>query len=180
MGINMQAVKYILIGALFYSCICFVCLCLEGCATTGTIAPEIVEQSAAVDTSISLLQTQQATSAETAALVSATTDTLEQTAKDIKNDKLSGQVATLKTQVTTLTASLKTEREKTTQIQSDYSTLKVSSGTELVNQSTQINKLTAQLAIYKKWIWRLGITLAVLILFITLYIILRIRGLIPF
>lgn len=141
----------------------FLCFATLGCTTTGTIAPEIVEQSAAVDTSISQLQTQQATSAETVAQVSATTDALELTAKDIKNDKLSGQVATLKTQVKTLADSLNTEREKTAQIQADYTTLKITSGTDLVNQSMQINKLAASLRLSHKWNWILGVIIALFV-----------------
>ena len=56
---------------------------LEGCATTGTIVPEIIQQSAVVDTSISELQTQQAASAQTVQAVIDTTDATEQTAKEI-------------------------------------------------------------------------------------------------
>lgn len=143
----MKTLKYVLLSIL-----AVLCIMIEGCATVGNITPEIISQSAAVDTSISELQTQQATSAETAALVSTTTDALEQTAKEIGNDKLAGQVVTLKTQVKTLTDSLKTEREKTTQIQSDYSALKVSSGTELVNQSSKIIKQEQQIKVRNKWI----------------------------
>lgn len=143
----MKVVKYVLMSLL-----AILCIMLEGCATAGSIAPEIISQSAAVDTDISELQGQQATTAETASLVSATTDALEQTAKDIGNDKLAGQVVTLKTQIKTLTDSLKTERKKTTQIQSDYSALKVSSGTELVNQSSKIIKQAQQIKMRNKWI----------------------------
>ena len=136
---------------------------LEGCATTGTIAPEIIQQSAAVDTSISELQTQQATSAQAAQAINDTTDEIEQTAKEIKNDKLSEQASNLKIQVKSLNDSLTTERNKTAQIQSEYSSLKVSSGTEIVNQSTKINKLTAQLKLSHKWNWILG---GIIVLFI--------------
>ena len=136
---------------------------LEGCATTGTIAPEIIQQSASVDTSISELQTQQATSAQAAQAINDTTDEIEQTAKEIKNDKLSEQASNLKIQVKSLNDSLTTERNKTAQIQSEYSALKVSSGTEIVNQSTKINKLTAQLKLSHKWNWILG---GIIVLFI--------------
>ena len=136
---------------------------LEGCTTTGTIAPEIIQQSAAVDTSISELQTQQATSAQAAQAINDTTDEIEQTAKEIKNDKLSEQASNLKIQVKSLNDSLTTERNKTAQIQSEYSALKVSSGTEIVNQSTKINKLTAQLKLSHKWNWILG---GIIVLFI--------------
>lgn len=135
----------------------------QGCATTGTIAPEIIQQSAAVDTSISELQTQQATSAQTVQAVSDTTDEIEQTAKEIKNDKLSEQASNLKIQVKSLNDSLTTERNKTAQIQAEYSALKVSSGTEIVNQSTKINKLTAQLKLSHKWNLILG---GIIVLFI--------------
>jgi alanyl-tRNA synthetase len=136
---------------------------LQGCATTGTISPQLIEQSAAVDTSISRLQTQQATSAEVAAQVSATADALGQTAAEIKNDKISCQITTLKTQVKTLADSLKTEREKTAQIQTDYSTLKISSGTDLVNQSAQINQLSASLRLSHKWNWILVVIIALFV-----------------
>ena len=136
---------------------------LEGCTTTGTIAPEIIQQSAAVDTSISELQTQQATSAQTAQAINDTTDEIEQTAKEIKNDKLSEQASNLKIQVKSLNDSLTEERTKTAQIQSEYSALKVSSGTEIVNQSTKINKLTAQLKLSHKWNLILG---GIIVLFI--------------
>ena len=136
---------------------------LEGCATTGTIAPEIIQQSASVDTSISELQTQQATSAQAAQAINDTTDEIEQTAKEIKNDKLSEQASNLKIQVKSLNDSLTTERNKTAQIQSEYSALKVSSGTEIVNQSTKINKLTAQLKLSHKWNLILG---GIIVLFI--------------
>lgn len=136
---------------------------LGGCTTTGTIAPEIIQQSSAVDTSISELQTQQATSAQTIQAVSDTTDAIEQTAKEINNDKLSGQVSNLKVQVKSLNDSLIAERAKTAQIQSEYSALKVSSGTEIVNQSTKINKLTAQLKLSHKWNFILG---GIIVLFI--------------
>ena len=59
--------------------------------------------------------------------------------------------------------SLTEERTKTAQIQSEYSALKVSPGTEIVNQSTKINKLTAQLKLSHKWNWILG---GVIVLFI--------------
>ena len=136
---------------------------LEGCATTGTIAPEIIQQSASVDTSISELQTQQAASAQTVQAVIDTTDAIEQTAKEIKNDKLSEQASNLKIQVKSLNDSLTTERNKTARIQSEYSALKVSSGTEIVNQSTKINKLTAQLKLSHKWNLILG---GIIVLFI--------------
>ena len=153
-----HVIKYVLLSLLAALCIMF-----EGCATTGTIAPEIIQQSAVVDTSISELQTQQATSAQTVQAVIDTTDAIEQTAKEINNDKLSGQVSNLKIQVKSLNDSLTEERTKTAQIQSEYSALKVSSGTEIVNQSTKINKLTAQLKLSHKWNRILG---GVIVLFI--------------
>ena len=90
----MRILKYILLSLL-----AALCIMLEGCTTTGTIAPEIIQQSAAVDTSISELQTQQATSAQAAQAINDTTDEIEQTAKEIKNDKLSEQASNLKIQV---------------------------------------------------------------------------------
>jgi len=148
-----------IITAVYIPILFAVSLLFQGCATTGSVPSEIITQSAAVDTSISELQTQQTTSAETVTQVSATTDAIEQTAKTINNDKLTGQVAELKTQVKTLTDSLKSERDKTTKIQSDYSTVKVSSGTEITNQSAKIIKQSTQIKARSKCI----IILAVII-----------------
>ena len=141
------------------ACLFAMLLLFQGCATTGSVPSEIITQSAAVDTSISELQTQQATSAETVTQVSATTDTIEQTAKILNDDKLTGQVAELKTQVKTLTDSLKSERDKTTKIQSDYSAVKISSGTEITNQSTKIIKQAAQIKARSKCIIILAVIL---------------------
>jgi hypothetical protein len=141
-----------------------ICTLMQGCATTGAVPAEIIQQSAAVDTSISDLQSQQATSSESVQAVSDTAAALEQTAVTVDNPVLTKQVATLKAQVKTLSSSLKAERDKTSQIQSDYSAYKVSSGTEITDQSSKLNKLTAKLALTHKWIWILAVTLAVLIL----------------
>jgi hypothetical protein len=148
------------IAAFVFVALIFVCATVFcGCVTTGSVPSEIIAQSAAVDTSISQLQTQQATSAETVTQVSATTDVIEQTAKTLNDGKLTGQVATLKTQVKTLTDSLKIERDKTTKIQSDYSTVKVSSGTEITNQSGKIIKQAAQIKARSKCIIILAVIL---------------------
>jgi|GEM_PF-4518079 hypothetical protein len=150
---------------------------LSGCATVQGVVPEqVITQSAAVDTSISQLQTQQAESAVTVEQVSATADSIETTASEIKNDKLTGQITTLKTQVKNLSGSLATERNKTAEIQKNYSDLKITSGIELINSSKQINKLTAQLKLSHKWNWILGGILIIMILagaivaFIKLYL----------
>ena len=108
------------------------------CATTGNIAPQIVTESVAVDASISQLQTQQATSAATVEQVTATVEQVATAVTTGKTDKLPEQVATLKTQISSLSASLKTERDKTAQIQTDYSALKVTAGTQLSDQSSKI------------------------------------------
>jgi hypothetical protein len=133
------------------------CIALEGCATMQGVIPEqVITQSAAVDSSISQLQTQQAESAVTVEQVSATADAIETTAAEIKNEKLTGQITTLKTQVKNLSGSLSEERNKTAEIQKKYSDLKVTSGTELINYSKQINKLSAQLKLSHKWNFILG------------------------
>ena len=113
-------------------------LLFTGCATTGSIAPQVVTKSVAVDTSISQLQTQQATSAATVEQVTATVDQVATAVTTGKTDKLPEQVATLKAQVSSLSESLKSEREKTAQIQTDYSALKITAGTQLYDQSSKI------------------------------------------
>lgn len=117
---------------------CMTCALCMSCATTGNIAPQIVTESVAVDASISQLQTQQATSAATVEQVTATVEQVATAVTTGKTDKLPEQVATLKTQISSLSASLKTERDKTAQIQTDYSALKVTAGTQLSDQSSKI------------------------------------------
>lgn len=153
---------------------------LYGCASTGTISTDLLEKSAAVDTAISTLQSQQVESAQAAQAVSDTSESIKQIAGKINNLELAEQVNKLNEQTNKLLKSQRVERDKTATVQTVYTTIKTNAGTTLIDNSKQINKLTAQIAIYKKWIWRLGITLAILILLITLYIVLRIRGLIPF
>ena len=140
------------------------CMVLEGCASTGSIPTQIVEQSAEVDTSISQLQTQQTDSSAAVQAVSDTADAIEQTAATVKNDTLTKQITTLKTQVKTLSGSLAAERSTTAEISEEYNNLKVTAGTSLVNASVQINKLTAQVKLARKWVWILGGTLAALLL----------------
>lgn len=137
------------------------CFAMFGCATfQGVVSEKTLIQSAAVDTSISQLQTQQAGSATAVEQVSATASAIETTAAGINNGKLSEQTATLKTQVNNLSGSLEKERNKTAEIEKNYSDLKVTSGTELINSSKQVNKLTAQIKLARKWIWILSGILA--------------------
>jgi hypothetical protein len=149
------------ITLIYLPLLAIICALMQGCATTGTISPEIIEQSAVVDTSISGLQSQQSTSAESIQAVTDTTDAIEQTAVTVDNPVLTKQVATLKIQVKTLSDSLKAERDKTSQIQSDYSTYKVSSGTTIADQSSLLIKKDAQIASKNKWIAVLAIILFV-------------------
>jgi hypothetical protein len=152
--------KFCVIAAAFV----FICLALSGCVTTGSVPAEITTQAAAVDTSISQLQTQQADTAVTAEQITSTTAQLEQTAKAISSPELTSRVTTLREQVTSLTAGLKTERKTTAGLQKNYTQLKVTSGTEIANQAAALNKLTARLGTSRRWNWILGIVLAVLVI----------------
>lgn len=162
---------------LFVLC-CTVCVLCMGCATTGSIPAEIVTQSAAIDTSISDLQDQQTTTVQAAEQITATADAIEQTAVVIKDDKLTGQVTTLKAQVKTLNDSLKSERDKVLKLQTQYTELKTSAGTSLYNQSTEIAKLTAQKKTAEAWVVRLAISLAITVVIIAAYILLKLKKII--
>jgi Fe2+ transport system protein B len=155
-------------------------LLFNGCATTGTITPKLVEQSAAVDTAISQLQGQQAESAQAAQAVSDTAESIKQTAGKINNPELTAQVNRLNEQTNKLLESQQAERGKTAQVQTNYTDIKNTAGTTLTNQSAQINKLTAQLKLSVTRNWRLGISLAVIIILIVLSIVLKIMGKLPF
>lgn len=142
-----------------------ICFLMQGCATTGTIPAEIITQAAVVDTSISQLQSQQTISAGQVQSITDTTAAIEQTAITVDNPVLTKQVATLKIQVKSLNESLKSERNKTIKIQSDYSAYKVSAGTEITNQSSKLIKKDAQIATRNKWIVILAIILFIHFLF---------------
>jgi hypothetical protein len=146
---------------------------LEGCATTGTIAPALIEQSANVDTSISQLQTAQTDTAATVEQIDATQQDIVAATKDS-----APAVVTLVTKQSEQIKKLKEQRaieqNATTTVQSVWSTFKISSGTEMVNQSVRVNKLTAQLKLAHKWIWILGSIDGLLILGLAVYILLKI------
>jgi len=165
--------RYRVIGFVAVALI-FICTFLfGGCATTGTIAPSVIDQSAAVDTSVSQLQTQQT---ETAVITQSITDTAQSIstiASKINNTELTEKSGNLSKQVADLTASITAERNKTTQIQENYTALKKASGNELVNQSTKINKMTAQLKLAHKWIWILAGVIIVLLLAAAGYIFIK-------
>jgi hypothetical protein len=153
--------------------IIFCAVMLTGCATTGTIPSAIIEQSAAVDTSVSQLQTQQT---ETAVITQSITDTAQSIntiATKINNTELTEKSGNLSKQVADLTASITTERNKTTQIQENYTALKKTSGNELVNQSAKTNKLAAQLKLAHKWIWILAGVIVILLLAAAGYIFIK-------
>jgi Flp pilus assembly pilin Flp len=117
----------------------------DGCTTTGSVPTEIIAQSAAVDTGISQLQTQQAATVESLQSVTDTAQSINAEAKEIKNDKLSGLAATLVSQVKTASDSHKTEISQTSGIQTDYSTVKVSGGTAIAKQSAENIKQAQQI-----------------------------------
>jgi hypothetical protein len=158
---------------LFLSALCCVCIMLEGCATTGTIAPALIEQSAGVDTSISQLQTAQTDTAATVEQIDATQQDIVVATKDSAPavvtlvTKQSEQIKKLKEQRTV-------EQKATTTVQSVWSTFKINSGTEMVNQSTQVNKLTTQLKLAHKWIWILAGVIAAMLLATAGYVLVRI------
>jgi hypothetical protein len=176
----MKELKYWAISAAVILGLAAITILFDGCATTGTIAPELIEQSASVDTAISQLQGQQAESAQAAQAVSDTAENIQQTAAKINDPELTTQVNRLNEQTKKLLDSQNAERNETATMQTAYTTVKTKAGTTIVDNSKQINKLTAQLAVYKKWVWRLGITLAVLVLLIILYIVLKITGRLSF
>jgi hypothetical protein len=151
-------------------------LLLGGCATTGSVPADIITKSAAVDTAISQLQTQQAESAGTAQVIRSTTENLKQTAEKINNPELTEQVDKLDVQTKTLIENQKAERNKTAQVQTDYTEVKTTAGKVLTDQSGQINKLSAQLKVSLKWNWRLGITLACVSILIIIYTVAKIRS----
>jgi hypothetical protein len=148
-------------------------LLFGGCATTGTIAPALIEQSADVDTSISHLQTAQTDTAATVEQIDATQQDIAAATKDS-----APAVVTLVTQQSEQIKKLKEQRtveqKATTAVQSVWSTFKISSGTEMVNQSARVNKLTAQLKLAHKWTWILGSIDGFLILGLAVYILLKI------
>jgi hypothetical protein len=176
----MKELKYWGISVAVILALAIITVLFGACATTGSIAPQLIEQSAAVDTAISQLQEQQAESAQSAQAVSDTAESIQQTAEKINSPELTAQVKRLDEQTNKLLESLQTERDKTAVIQTAHTTVKTTAGITLVNDSAKLNKLTALLAIYKKWIRRLCITLAVLVLFIILYIVLKITGRLSF
>jgi hypothetical protein len=171
----MNKLKNLCIAFVAVAALCMLSL-LQGCATTGTLTPELIKQSAAVDTALSQLQGQQTESAQAAQAVSDTAESIQQTAGKINNPELTAQIQKLNKQAKILLDSQQAERDKTAQVQTNNATVKTAAGTVLINQSAQ----TALLALYKKWIWRLGITLAALVLLIVLYIVLKITGKLPF
>ena len=151
-----------------------------GCATTGSLTDDIVTKAAAVDTSLSQLQTQQTESAETTQALQDTTQNLNVTAERIKDPELTAQIKRLDVLAKKETDNRKAERTATAAAQVNYTDYKTTSGTALVNQSEQLNKLAAQLKVSVRWNRRLGIALSIIILLLVLGIVLKIAGKLPF
>jgi hypothetical protein len=152
------------VTCIYLSLLAIICALMQGCATTGTIAPEIIEQSAAVDTSISQLQTQQAKSAEITQGISDTADNLQKIADSINNPELSAETKKLVDYKKELLDSQEKEQKGTASIQTTYTTVKTTAGTKLVNDSDELNKKNAQLKLSHKWNWVLAGVIIILLL----------------
>jgi len=146
-------------------------LLFGGCATTGSLTDDIVTKAAAVDTSLSQLQTQQAESAETTQALQDTAQNLNVTAERIKDPELTAQIKRLDVLAKQEADNRKAERTAAAAAQVNYTDYKTASGTALVKQSEQLNKLAAQLKVSVRWNWRLGIALAGVTLIIAFFFI---------
>jgi hypothetical protein len=160
----MKELKYWGIAVLVVASLFIFSTLFGGCATTGSITPQIIGQSAAVDTAVSQLQGQQAESARAAQSVSDTAESIMQTSDKINNPELSERVKKLNDQTKALLNSQQAEREKAAKVQTTYTTVKTSAGTELVTESARINTLTSQLKLSHKWNWILGVILGIILL----------------
>ena len=155
-------------------------LLFGGCATTGSLTDDIVTKAAAVDTSLSQLQAQQAESAGTTQALQDTAEDLNVTAERIKDPELTAQIKRLDVLAKQEADNRKAERAAAAAAQVNYTDYKTASGTALADQSGQINKLSARLKVSAAWNRRLGITLGVIVLLCILSIILKIMGKFPF
>jgi len=134
--------KAILATIFFAVLLFFIAVSMAGCATTGNISPEIIQQSAEVDTAISQLQTAQSNSTATIEQIDATQQGITAKAKIINDEELTGLVEKQNEQIKKLKESKSDETKTTSTIQTTWSTVKVSGGTTIVNDSEKINKLT--------------------------------------
>jgi len=146
---------------------------LEGCATTGTIAPEIIQQSTAVDTSISELQTQQVESAIAGQKISDSADNIQKIAEKINNPELTEETKKLLDSKKELLESQEKERSGSTSIQSSFGTVKTSSGKEIVKDSSTIIKQQSQIKARNKAIVILSIIIFIHVLLDAAVIVLK-------
>lgn len=135
-------IKAILATIFFVMLLFFVAVSMTGCATTGSISPEIIQQSAEVDTAISQLQTAQSNSTAAIEQIDATQQDITSKAKIINDEGLTGLVEKQNEQIKKLKESKSDETKTTSTIQTTWSTVKVNGGTTTVNDSDKINKLT--------------------------------------
>ena len=128
-----------------------ICALMQGCATTGTLPAELIEQSAEVDTAVSQLQTAQSDTSVTIAQVTDTQEALAIATKD-STPEVSALVKKQSAQIKKLAEQHTTEQKIASDgIQPAWSTYKINSGTTIVDQSAQMNKLKAQLKLANKW-----------------------------
>jgi hypothetical protein len=124
---------------------------MQGCATTGTLPAELIEQSAAVDTAVSQLQTAQSDTSVTIAQIADTQEALAVVTKD-STPEVSALVKKQAEQINKLSEQHTAEQKITSDgIQSAWSAYKINSGTTIVDQSAQTNKRDAQLKLANKW-----------------------------
>ena len=129
------------VTCIYLPLLAIICALMQGCATTGTIPTELIDQSAQVDTSISQLQTQQAESAIAGQKISDSADNIQKIAEKINNPELTEETKKLLDSKKELLESQEKERSGSTSIQSSFGTVKTSSGKEIVkDSSTTINQ----------------------------------------
>ena len=139
------------ITCIYLPLLAITCALMQGCATTGTIPAELIEQSSAVDTAVSQLQTAQSDTSVTIAQITDTQEYLATATKD-STPEVSALVKKQTEQINKLSTQHESEQKITSDtIQTAWSTYKVNSGTTIVGQSVQVNKLNAQVKLANKW-----------------------------
>jgi hypothetical protein len=135
-----------------------------GCASVpGTVPDKIIEQSSAVDTSISQLQSAQNETTSTVEHIDATQQEITAATKASSPDVVA-LVTKQTAQIKKLKENRAVETTTTTGIQSNWSLFKITTNKVMVSDSSQLAKMAAQLKLAHKWIWILAGTLAAIIL----------------
>lgn len=156
-------------GATFVTLgICFIIALLTSCAT---VPQAVTEHESAVDTAVSELQTEQASSAVTAEQIHCTAEKLEQIAEPMHSEALSATVTELRAQSDALTAQLAAERATTAGIADKYEQVK----NDYSDMSVKYGAVVASSKVKTAWLWRLGVALAVTVIGIVGYIIIKIK-----